>query len=51
MLELPGGVWRWISENGRDLARIAAALEAIAAEATEIRKALQEQDDQEEQSK
>ncbi len=50
MLELPRGVWRWISENGRDLARIAAALEAIAAEATEIRKALQD-DDQEEQSK
>ncbi len=50
-MELPRGVWRWISENGRDLARIAAALEIIAAEATEIRKALQEQDDQEEQSK
>ncbi|MDP9488273.1 MAG: hypothetical protein M3Q49_21235 [Actinomycetota bacterium] len=47
---MPRGVWRWISENGRDLARIAAALEAIAAEATEIRKALQD-DDQEEQSK
>ncbi len=51
MLELPRGVWKWLSENGRDLGRIAAALEAIAAEATEIRKALQEQDDQEEQSK
>ncbi len=50
MLELPRGVWRWLAENGRDLGRIAAALEAIAAEATEIRKALQD-DDQEEQSK
>ncbi len=50
MLELPRGVWKWLAENGRDLGRIAAALEAIAAEATEIRKALQD-DDQEEQSK
>ncbi len=49
VLELPRGVWRWLSENGRDLARIAAALETIAREATEIRKAMQEQDDQEEQ--
>ncbi len=48
MLELPRGVWRWLAENGKDLGRIAAALEAIAAEATEIRKALQD-DEQEEQ--
>ncbi len=48
VLELPRGVWRWLSENGRDLARIAAALETIAREATEIRKAMQD-DDQEEQ--
>ncbi len=51
MLELPRGVWKWLSENGRDLGRIAAALETIAREATEIRKALQEQDDQEEQNR
>ncbi len=51
MLELPRGVWRWISENGRDLARIASAAERIAEELAAIRKALQEQDDQEEQSK
>ncbi len=50
-MELPKGVWKWLAENGRDLGRIAAALEAIAAEATEIRRTLQEQDDQEEQSK
>ena len=49
MLELPRGVWRWLSENGRDLARIAAALETMASEATAIRKMLQEQDDKEEQ--
>ena len=49
MLELPRGVWRWLSENGRDLGRIAAALETIAREATEIRKTLQ--DDKEEQNK
>ncbi|MDP9437215.1 MAG: hypothetical protein M3P49_00465 [Actinomycetota bacterium] len=48
MLELPRGVWRWISENGRDLGRIAGALETIATEATAIRKMLQEQDDEQE---
>ncbi len=42
MLELPKGVWRWLAENGRDLARIAVALETIAAEITEIRKAMQD---------
>ncbi len=50
MLELPRGVWRWLAENGKDLGRIAAALEAIAAETTEIRKALQD-DEQEEQNR
>ena len=48
MLELPRGVWRWLSENGRDLGRIATALETIAREATEIRKTMQD-DDKEEQ--
>ncbi len=52
MLELPRGVWRWISENGRDLARIASAAERIAEELAAIRKALQDDNnDQEEQSK
>ena len=51
MLELPRGVWRWIAENGRDLGRIAAALETIAREAVEIRKALQEQDDDKEEQR
>ena len=50
MLELPRGVWKWLSENGRDLARIATALETIARETVEIRRTLQEQDDQEEQT-
>jgi hypothetical protein len=50
-MELPRGVWRWISENGRDLARIASAAERIAEELAAIRRTLQEQDDQEEQSK
>lgn len=50
MLELPRGVWRWISENGRDLGRIATALETLASEATAIRKALQEQDEDKEQT-
>lgn len=43
MLELPKGVWEWISRNGRDLSRIATALETIAREATTIRKALQDE--------
>ena len=51
MLELPRGVWRWIEANGKDLGRIAAALETIAREATEIRKALQEQDDHKEEQR
>lgn len=45
MLELPRGLWRWLAENAKDLGRIAAALETIAHEATAIREALQEQDD------
>ncbi len=49
MLELPKGVWRWLAENARDLGRIATALETLATEATEIRKALQD-DEQEEQN-
>ncbi len=49
---LPRGVWRWISENGRDLSRIATAAEKIADELARIRKMLQEQDDdQEEQNR
>ena len=48
LVELPRGVWRWISQNARDLARIATALETVAREATEIRKALQQDDDRKE---
>jgi hypothetical protein len=49
MLELPRGVWRWLAENGRDLGRIATAMETIAREATAIREMLQEQDDEQEE--
>lgn len=49
MLELPRGVWKWLADNGRDLGRIASALETIAREAAEIREALQEEDDHEEE--
>lgn len=42
MLNLPKGVWKWIDANARDLGRIASALETIAREAVEIRKALQD---------
>lgn len=48
MLELPGGVWRWVESNARDLGRIASAAEKIVNELAAIRKALQD-DDQEEQ--
>ncbi len=51
VIELPRGVWRWLSENGRDLSRIATALETIASEATTIRKMLQEQDNQKEEQR
>ena len=48
MLELPRGVWRWLAENSRDLARIAAALEKIARETAQIRKVLQVNEEKEE---
>jgi hypothetical protein len=41
MLELPRGLWRWLTENARDLARIAAALEKIAEEIARIRATLE----------
>ena len=49
MIELPKGVWRWLEENSRDLARIASALETIASEVSEIRRTLQESKTKEEQ--
>lgn len=49
MLELPKGVWRWLAENGRDLGRIAAALERVAEELATIRRELQDVGDREEQ--
>jgi hypothetical protein len=42
MLELPRGLWRWLTENARDLARIAGALEKIAEEIARIRAALED---------
>jgi len=48
MIDLPKGVWRWLSENARDLSRIAAAAETIARETAEIRKALQEDEEERE---
>ncbi len=45
MLELPRGMWKWLAENARDLARIAKAAEQIAHETTEIRKTLQDTDE------
>ncbi|MDP9457231.1 MAG: hypothetical protein M3Q49_06280 [Actinomycetota bacterium] len=50
LMELPRGVWRWLAENGRDLGRIATAAEKIADELAAIRKALQE-DEQKEQNR
>ena len=42
MLELPRGLWRWLAENARDLARIARAVEKIAEELAHIRAALED---------
>ena len=44
MFELPRGVWRWLSENAKDMARIAAALEKMAEEVSNIRAALEDDD-------
>ena len=48
MIDLPRGVWRWISDNAKDLGRIAAALEKIALEVAEIRRTMQEDEEKEE---
>jgi len=42
MLELPSGLWRWLADNARDLARIAGALEKIAGELARIRKFMED---------
>jgi hypothetical protein len=47
MIELPKGVWAWLSENAKDLGRIAAAAETIARELAEIRRTMQEDDQKE----
>ena len=52
MIDLPKGVWRWLAENERDLARIAKGVERIADELMRIRKALQKvQGDHEEEQR
>jgi hypothetical protein len=48
MIDLPRGVWRWLADNGKDLARIAAAAETIARELAEIRRTMQEDEEKEE---
>jgi hypothetical protein len=42
MLELPRGLWKWLTENARDLTRIAGALEQMAEELARIRKSLED---------
>ena len=42
MIELPRGLWKWLTENARDLARIALALERMAGELARIRAALED---------
>ncbi len=46
MSELPRGVWKWLAENARDLARIAGAAEKVAEELRRIREALAGNDDE-----
>ncbi len=48
MLELPKGVWGWLSTNAKDLGRIATAAETIARELAEIRRTMQEDEEKEE---
>jgi hypothetical protein len=45
MIDLPKGLWRWLSENARDLKRIAAAAETIALEVAEMRRTMQEDEE------
>jgi hypothetical protein len=47
MIELPKGVWRWLSDTAKDMARIAAAAETIARELAEIRRTMQEDEEKE----
>lgn len=49
MIELPKGVWQWINQSGRDIARIAAALERLADEATRIRRLSEADSDEKEE--
>jgi hypothetical protein len=44
MFELPRGIWKWLAENARDLARIAGALEKVAKELSRIRAVLEDDD-------
>jgi hypothetical protein len=44
MIELPRGIWRWIADNGRDMARVARALEKIAEEIARIRAAMEDEE-------
>lgn len=44
MFELPRGVWEWLADNARDLARIASALEKVAREVARIRASLEDED-------
>jgi len=48
MPELPRGVWKWLAENARDLARIAGAAEKLADELGRIRAALENDDKEDE---
>ncbi len=42
MLELPRGLWKLLTENAQDLARIAAAAEKIAEELGRIRAVMED---------
>ena len=48
MFELPRGLWKWLAENARDLARIAIAAETIAQEIARIRALLEDDEKQKE---
>ena len=49
MFELPRGLWRWLSDNAKDMARIASALEKMVDELARIRAELEAEDRKEDQ--
>jgi hypothetical protein len=50
VIDLPKGVWRWIADNAKDMARIAAALGKIAEEIARTGAEMEDEDREEDGS-